>query len=47
MFWHKEEMSQEDKDKADAADGIIGGNLAFPETEIADTYNNLIDETLV
>ena len=46
MFWHKEEMSQEDKDKADAADGIIGGDLAFPETNVADPYNNLIDETI-
>ena len=46
MFWHKEEMSQEDKDKADAADGIIGGNLAFPEIGPADPYNNLIDETI-
>lgn len=47
MFSHVVELTEEEKYEIDAADGIIGGHIGAPLDDIAPTYNNLEDATVV
>jgi hypothetical protein len=47
MFWHELEKTDEELEKEDAADGVIGADVGLKGKPPVNQYNNLEDATVV